>query len=83
MVATAVYLFVQIYALLILGRVLMSWVPNLDYSSPIPRFLYEATEPVLKLVRDLLPPAAGFDFSPIIVLITLQMVGQLIVSALS
>lgn len=83
MVAEVVYLFTQVYALLILGRVLMSWVPNLDYSSPIPRFLYEATEPILKPIRDLLPPTAGFDFSPIIVLIALQMVGRLFVSALS
>ena len=52
----------QIYSFIVLARVLMTWLPNLDYSNPIVRFLYQATEPVLKPIRDRLPPMQGMDF---------------------
>jgi YggT family protein len=59
----------QIYTLILLARVIMSWIPNLDYSNPIVNFLFQATEPVLKPVRDALPQGQGIDFSPIVVFI--------------
>lgn len=53
----------QVYQLILLARVLMTWMPNLDYSNPIARFLYQATEPVLAPIRSALPPMGGIDLS--------------------
>ncbi len=68
---------VYIYSFVILARVLMSWV-NVDPYSPLARVIYDLTEPVLAPVRNLLPPAAGLDFSPIIVLVLLQILGSIL-----
>jgi YggT family protein len=71
-----------IFYLLIIARVLMSWV-QVDPYHPVAQFIFQATEPILKPVRDLLPPAAGIDFSPMIVLIAAQVLGQIIIEVLS
>jgi YggT family protein len=73
-------LLVQLYSFVILARVLMSWV-RIDPYSPLARTIYDLTEPVLAPVRNLLPPAGGLDFSPIIVIILLQVLTQFIYAA--
>lgn len=77
--ALIVEMIIQLYSLVILARVLMSWV-NLDPYSPLARTIFNLTEPVLAPVRNLLPPAAGLDFSPIIVMVLLQVLGRMLVS---
>lgn len=69
----------QIYSLILLARVLSSWFPNLDPNSPIVRFLHEATEPVLQPIRRALPRTGGFDFSPLIVLVGIQVLHSLLI----
>ena len=69
------------FTLLILARVLMSWV-QIDPYHPVAQFIFQATEPFLKPVREVLPPAGGFDFSPIVVLIIAQVIGSIIISGL-
>lgn len=59
----------DVYSLIILGRVLLSWFPNVDPNNPIVRFLYNATEPVLRPVRQALPQSGMIDFSPLVVLV--------------
>lgn len=63
------------YEIILLGRVLMSWIP-IDTSNPtvgqIVQFMYDVTEPVLAPVRNALPQGMGIDFSPLIVFIGLQ-----------
>jgi YggT family protein len=72
-------MFIQLYSLVILARVLMSWV-NIDPYSPVARIIYDLTEPVLAPVRNMLPPSAGLDFSPIIVMVLLQIFGQILMT---
>jgi YggT family protein len=74
-----IYVLVNIYSLVILARVLMSWV-NIDPYNPLARVIFDLTEPVLAPVRNLLPPTAGLDFSPIIVLVVLQILGQILIN---
>jgi len=62
----------MIFELLILARVLLSWFPNMDHSNPLIRIVYDATEPILRPVRDMMPQTGMFDFSPIIVLLIIQ-----------
>lgn len=65
----------QLYALLIIVRALGSFFIR-DWSHGIPRILWDFTEPVLAPVRRILPPMAGLDFSPLIVLVVMQVVSN-------
>lgn len=68
----------QIYQLILLARVLMTWIPNLDHSNPIARFLYQATEPVLAPIRSALPPMGGIDLSPLVVFLGISVLMRLL-----
>lgn len=73
------YWALQAYQLILLARVLMSWIPNLDYNNPIARFLYQATEPVLAPIRRALPQLGGLDLSPLVVFLGISVFMQLVV----
>lgn len=77
--AAIIALSIHLYSLVILARVLMSWI-NVDPHSPIARTIHDMTEPVLAPVRNMLPQTGMMDFSPIIVLIGMQFLGQLILA---
>ena len=69
-----------VYWLILFARIILSWIP--PPISGLGRTLYDLvhdlTEPVLGLVRGLLPPirmgAVGLDLSPIIVFIALAVI---------
>lgn len=65
-------LLLQLFELALLARIILSWFPNIDRSNPIIQFLFDITEPVLRPIRDMLPPGGMFDFSPLIVFIIIQ-----------
>ena len=71
----------KVYSFLILGRVILSWV-HLDPDNPLVQIVYRLTEPVMRPVRNLLPTMGGFDFSPIIVLIGLQVLTEIVIRLL-
>ena len=73
-----IYYALLIFELILLGRVLMSWLPGLDRSHPIARFLIDVTEPVLAPIRKALPDMGGFDFGPLIVFLILQVLMQVL-----
>ncbi len=73
------YWVLHVYQLILLARVLMSWIPNLDQNNPIARFLYQATEPVLAPIRNLLPPLGGIDLSPLVVFLGISVIIQLVI----
>ncbi|MGH7356685.1 MAG: YggT family protein [Candidatus Rokuibacteriota bacterium] len=79
--AKLVELVVYAYILIIIGRALISWVSP-DPSNPIVRFLYRATEPVLRPIRRRLPSTMGLDLSPLVVLVALQFVEWFVVETL-
>jgi YggT family protein len=67
----------QIYSFLVLARLILSWFPHPpDWARPIYAFLYTVTEPVLRLVRPLIPPLrigmGALDLSPIIIFVVLD-----------
>jgi YggT family protein len=72
------YQLISIYTFLIFGRIILSWFP-VSRGSPMESvysFLYTVTEPVLGPVRRALPPMGGFDLSPIVVIVGLQLLGN-------
>jgi YggT family protein len=79
-VRTFLFWVVEAYIIALFARVILSWFP-IDSTSPlvpIVRALNVVTEPLLAPVRRLMPTvragAVGFDLSPLIVLLVLQIV---------
>ena len=73
------YWALQVYQLILLARVLMTWIPNLDHNNPIARFLYQATEPVLAPIRKAMPQMGGIDLSPLVVFLGISVLMQLVI----
>ena len=69
------------YMWVIIARALISWVSP-DPFNPIVRFLYRATEPVLRPIRRRLPDMP-IDFSPMIVLLVIFFLRSFLVKTLS
>ena len=67
----------QIYWIILLIRVLVSWFP-IDPYNRIVRLLYDLTEPVLAPIRSILPPIGMMDFSPLVALLLLSFLQQLV-----
>ncbi|MBI5047728.1 MAG: YggT family protein [Deltaproteobacteria bacterium] len=80
--ATIFSYLLTIYMWIIIIRALISWV-NPDPYSPIVRFLYQATEPVLYPIRRRLPFMGGIDLSPIIVLLVILFLQVFLVKTLN
>jgi len=68
---------IQIYNILIIARVLASWVIRNPYNR-LYYFLLTITEPVLGPLRRVLPPMMGLDFSPIIAFFLLDLLSHLL-----
>ena len=79
--------FFNIYSIIVLGRVLLSWFPNVDPYHPVVRFLYNATEPVLQPIRQFLrqqfPQMGPIDFSPLILLIGITILERILMAAVA
>lgn len=78
MLITLLFFALQIYSFILLARVLLSWMPNLDRSNPLIQIVYDLTEPVLKPVREMLPQNSGVDFSPIVVFLGIYVLQMLL-----
>ncbi len=71
----------KVYSLLIIGRVIVSWV-NPDPNNAIVNFIFRVTEPVLAPVRSVIPAFGGLDFTPILVLVGIQLLESVVVKLL-
>ena len=71
----------QIYSLVLIVRVLLSWFPNLDWSNPILSNVSSITDPYLNVFRGLIPPIGGLDLSAILAFMALSLMQQLLNSA--
>ena len=86
-VATVVSVLIQVYEFLLLIRVLLSWInvdpyrPVIDH--PVVDILKRVTDPVLAPLRRLIPPIGGaVDISPVVALISLEVLRRILVSVL-
>ena len=73
----------NIYFWIVIASVLLSWVRPDPYST-VMRTLTALTEPVFYRIRKLLPftYANGIDFSPVVVLIAIQLIEMIVVKSL-
>lgn len=79
-----------VYIVLILIRVLISWVPRMPYNPALRAvldFVSETTDPYLNLFRRILPPIGGggfaLDLSPMIGIVVLYLLRGLVVALIS
>lgn len=66
---------VFIFAILI--QVIISWINPQSYN-PVTGILHQLTEPVLRPARRLIPPMSGFDLSPLVAMLALQVIRMLV-----
>ncbi|MBD2184746.1 YggT family protein [Planktothrix sp. FACHB-1355] len=74
----ALITFVNIYVVLLIIRILLSWFPNLNWYDPPFSILSQLTDPYLNIFRSFIPPLGGIDFSPILAIFLLQFIADLL-----
>lgn len=79
-----------VYIILILIRVLLSWIPRMPYNPTLRAvldFITDTTDPYLNLFRRILPPIGGggfgLDLSPMIGIIVLVILRGVIVALIA
>jgi YggT family protein len=75
-----IWVFVNVYVLLIFAYILTSWIrlPYSPWLNRIQRFLYDVCEPYLRIFRRIVPAIGPLDLSPIVAVITLLIVLRLV-----
>uniref|UniRef100_A0A7S0ZGD7 YGGT family protein n=1 Tax=Timspurckia oligopyrenoides TaxID=708627 RepID=A0A7S0ZGD7_9RHOD len=63
--------FFDLYSNLLVGRVLLTWFPNLRFARPL-QPLYAICDPLLGVVRNAVPTVMGVDLSPVVALLILE-----------
>lgn len=74
---TVVKLLVNVITLAIIVNVLLSYV--ISPYHPVREALNRFIEPLLAPIRRYIPPAGGIDFSPMVLLIAVQIIGQILI----
>ncbi len=77
--AKTVQIFTQVVIYLLFARAVMSWVVR-DWSHPLPRFVYDVTEPLLIPMRTVFQRfglmGMGIDFSFLATFLLIQFLGN-------
>jgi YggT family protein len=68
---------IQLYTFFVFITVILSWMPGAGYN-PLATLLIQLTDPLLRPARRIIPAVGGLDFSPMVVLIALQLASYLI-----
>lgn len=74
---TTIDMFFNILLLLILARIILSWLPQYK-SHPIGEMIMNVTEPVLAPFQRIIPPVGMIDISPMVAIIALAIIQQLL-----
>ena len=72
-----VFLLLDFYSFVLFVTVVLSWL-QLSPDNPVVRFMTRLTEPVLAPIRERLPTMGGFDLSPMLVLLGIQLLKRLL-----
>ncbi len=79
---------IQILTFVIFLRVILSWIVVMmqtrnEFLISAYRILEQITDPILAPLRRIIPSAGGIDFSPMIAIILLWILGMVVAEALS
>lgn len=81
-IINGINLFFEILIWTLLVRILLSWVPNMNWYSGFGKTLKDITDPILTPFRNLIPPISGIDLSPIVAFIVLGLVQRVVIMLL-
>lgn len=81
LIRQAVSVAFEVYSWILIVRILLSWIRHNPYQ-PIIRFIYEVTEPYLRIFRRIVPAYGAVDFSPIIAFFALRIIEWIIIRVL-
>ena len=71
------------YYVLIIIRIVLSWIPSIDFSQQPFNWIRSVTDPFLNIFRGIIPPIGGaLDISPILAILLLQLLSSIIVGFL-
>ncbi|GAC1460629.1 MAG: YggT family protein [Chamaesiphon sp.] len=73
----SLYYFLQIYILLLIVRILLTWFPTVNWMNQLASALSPITDPYLDLFRSIIPPLGGLDLSPMLAILVLQLLAGL------
>jgi len=83
--STVIYVYTLLIILFIVIQLVFAAGLRPPYSrtlDAVPSFLRDIVEPYLRIFRRLIPTFGGFDFSPILAIITLAILNSIIVQGL-
>ena len=66
--------FLNIYFVLLIVRILLSWFQTAEWAYQIMAFLSPVTDPYLNIFRSFIPPIGGIDISAILAIFALQII---------
>ncbi len=69
---------ITLYEGLIILRAIFSWFSSPNTENRLIEMLNQLTDPILKPVREMLPATNSIDFSPLIVLVGLELVKRVL-----
>ncbi len=82
----AILILMRILTFAILGRVILSWViqmnPTSSFIISAYRVLVQFTDPILMPIRRIVPPAGMFDLTPMVAIILLYVISQVLAQIL-
>jgi YggT family protein len=62
---------IDVYVIVLVVRIVFTWLPTQARGNQFHEFLEAVTEPVMRPFRRLVPPLGGVDFSPILLFLLL------------
>lgn len=78
--AQAVSIFSQVITFIVLAHVILSYF--MDPYHPIRAFIDRLVEPLLNPIRRVVPPLGMMDFSPVVLIILVQLISNFLVNIL-
>jgi len=73
----------QVLILVLIARVILSWLPRIGVLTPVAMLLDGITEPILSPIRRRLPFFGGLDLSPLVVLLLISAIEALVLALLA
>lgn len=80
-IGNLLHMIIQIFILLVIIQALLSFV--MDPYHPVRQKIDQIVDPFLQPIRRVLPPIANLDFSPLVLIIILQMLDRFFVNLFS
>lgn len=83
MISRVVDLLFYFYYLLLIIRIFLTWIPNIDWDAQPYAWMRSVTDPFLNIFRGIIPPIGGaLDISPILAFIVLQLLQSFVLRTL-